>query len=491
MYNKYEKISSYFLVILMGITLLLLMCLGFYNHPTGDDYYYGTAVRRVIEENGSVLQMLSAAAKGVAEQYYCWQGTYSAMFLMHIPPNVFGENGYKLVTTIILSLYAGGVFYLLQPIVCTILKGSKYMWCAVSSVFVILTIQTVPFKGESFFWYNGSMYYTGYFSLALYFFGFMCKYLLTNKKSYLPALCFGAVFLAGGNYVSLLPTMLITLTIVVYLIKKASPKAWKIALIALLMIIGFFISATAPGNQVRGEGSIGNMSAVKAICVSVWQSMSYLEAWIDRWWLMTVIVLTPFFWQTYKNIDFSFPLPGVVVGFVHGVFCSMSCPTFYAQGSTGAARVVAIVYYGFMISTLLNYYYLLGYFYQWWKERGVIKQISLSEKKNSTGKMVPQILAVCVMLFLFGGQVYSGEFKKCSSIQALRLLKNGEAVAYEYEYRERLKVLQDETVRDVVFKPYEHQPAMLFVGDFTGDVNNPNNIEIANYFRKNSIKVDY
>ena len=489
MYKRYEKTICFCLMGLMSVSLLILMYLGFYNHPTGDDYYYGVAARQAFAETGSVWQMFLAAAKGVADQYVRWQGTYSAMFFMHLPPNVFAEGGYKLVTILILSIYTGGVFYLLKPILCTVLKGSTSMWCAISAAFVLLTIQTVPFKGESFFWYNGSMYYTGYFAITLFFFGAMCRYLISRHKYYLPILMFLAVFLAGGNYVSLLPAILITVTVAAVLMKKHSRKAWGIGVVAVLMLIGLMVSAAAPGNQVRGEGSIGNMSAWRAIALSIWQSVSYLEAWIDRWWLMTVILLTPFFWQSYKKIPFTFPLPVLAVGFIHGIACSMSCPTFYAQGNTGPARVMAIVYYGFMLSTLVNYYYVLGWFYQWWKVRVTVQAASVGEKRGLR-VWTPQIAATAVVLFLFAGQIYAGEFANCSSVQAAEVLLSGEAAAYEMEYRERLKVLCDDSVKDVVFKPYEHQPAMLYVGDFTPDAENENNVEIAKYFHKESIKVD-
>lgn len=480
MYERYEKISCYILMGLMCISLLLLMYLGLYNHPTGDDYYYAVTTRHALEETGSIWQVLRAALKGVTDQYMIWQGTYSAMFLMHLPPNLFGEAGYKLVTTIILSLYTGGVFYLFKPILCNMLKGSKYMWCAVSATFVLLTIQTVPFKGESFFWYNGSMYYTGYLAITFFFFGVMCRYLISDRKYYLPILMFLAVFLAGGNYVSLLPAILTAAAIGDGLFRKRSKKAKGIALVVILMLGGLVVSALAPGNQVRGEGSVGNMPAVKAVVLSLWQSVSYLRAWINEWWLMAAILLTPFFWQTYKKIAFRFPMPLLVMGFIHGIFCSMSCPTFYAQGSTGPARVVAIVYYGFMLSTLINYYYLLGYVHRWWQTR--------SHKWN---KKVLLPTASAVWIILLALQVYTGELANCSSVVAARLLLNGEAAAYEQEYQERLVVLQDTSVRDVVFLPYTHQPEMLYVGDFTQDVTNENNVEIAKYFHKDSIKVDF
>ncbi|MBQ4536631.1 MAG: hypothetical protein II994_03310 [Lachnospiraceae bacterium] len=486
MYKKYEKAGSIFCGLLMCISLVLLMVVGFYNHATGDDYYYAAVTRHVFAETGSLWQTFLAAAQGVAEKYMDWQGTYSGMFLMYLPPNVFGEECYKLVTTVLLLIYTACVFYFWKPLCCKLLQGSKAMWCMVSAVFVLLTVQTVPFIGESFFWYNGSMYYTGFFAVTLFFFGLMSRYLLGQdgrKESRQPFRVAGmallAIFLAGGNYVSLLPTIIITVTIAAVLFYKRSPKAKWIALVALFLILGLIVSAAAPGNQVRQETSWG-ISAPKAIAKSLLQGLSYLGAWLNLWWLLAATVLTPVFWNSYKHLEFRFRYPVIVLGYAYGVFCSMSCPTFYAMNSTGPARALAIVYYGFMLFTIAGYYYGLGYVHRVLTER---------KKTMAEDRVCMGCLGISAMLLVV--LAITGNLTQCNSVTAVKLLQSGEAAAYEAEFQERLLVLYDETVQDVVFEPYRNQPAMLFVGDFTGDVENVNNIRIAEYFKKNSIRVDY
>jgi hypothetical protein len=486
MYERYEKICAIILTLAMTVSLCVVIYLGRYNHPTGDDYYYGVETSKVWSETGNIALTFKEAAKGVAYQYENWQGTYSAMFLMYLAPNIFGENAYKLVTAVILLLYAFSVFYLCRPFIRTLLSGTFGMWCAVSSAFIILTIQTVPFKGESMFWYNGSMYYTGYFAVTLIFFGMLARYLITGRKLYLPFMAIIAVFLAGGNYVSLLPALLLCILITAALILKRSDKWVPVGIVTLLMLIGLIISAAAPGNQMR-ESSLWEMSAKDAIVKSLLQGISYMEAWIDKWWIMTVIVITPFFWNTYKNIRLKFNYPLLVTAFIYGLFCSMGCPTFYAMNSTGPARVLAIVYYGFMLFSLAGYYYLLGYLYRWCEK----VNISFSADTAKNYRYAPQLLAAALFLYLLFMQIYSGELRECTSYKALNLLRSGEAAAYEQEYQERLEILRDNTVKDVVFTPYVNQPEMLFVGDFQGAADNENNQKVAEYFNKNSVMVQY
>lgn len=58
------------------------------------------------------------------------------------------------------------------------------------------------------YWYNGSMYYTGFFAVTLFFLGTLLRYLYNGKKILMLPLLLFAIFLGGGNYVSLLPCML-------------------------------------------------------------------------------------------------------------------------------------------------------------------------------------------------------------------------------------------------------------------------------------------
>ncbi len=70
-------------------------------------------------------------------------------------------------------------------------------------------------------------------------------------------------------------------------------------------------------------------------------------------------------------------------------------------------------------------------------------------------------------------------------------MARGEAAAYEEEYQQRLRILRDDSVRDVVFVPYENRPDMLYVGDFDGDPDHETNRMAAQYFGKSSICVKW
>ena len=484
--SKTEKLTAYILLCIMIVSLLPVMYLGRYNHPTGDDYYYGAETKIVWEETGSVLKTVEEAARGAAYQYGIWQGTYSAMFLMYLPPNLFGEGAYHLVTPVILMLLVGGIFYLMKPIVCGLLKGTTNLWLIISSLLTLLCVQTVPSQGESFFWYNGSMYYTGFYAMTLFFLGLALRYMAAPKRRYIFLMSVLALFLAGGNYVSLLPALLIVCMLTAFLLWKHLPGARGMAVVGLLLLAGFFINILAPGNQVRKDG-MWSIPAWKAILKSLLQGIRYACSWTGIWVALALLIATPFLWKTVSQINFRFPYPVLVIGFAYGVFCSMSCPTFYTMNSTGPARVVAIVYYAFLFFLFLSYFYLLGYVCQVIKRRQRLS-VFFQTMANSFAVKGAVMALFCLLAAV---QILSGKVTQSTSGKAIRLLASGEAAAYEREYQERLRILEDDTVKDVVFQPYVSQPEMLYVGDFVGDAQDVTNQKVAKYFHKYTVCVEY
>lgn len=481
MYKRIERLAAFLLLAVLVISLLPVMYLGRYNHPTGDDYYYTAETHEVWKGTGSVAAAMVEAARGVGRDYQTWQGTYSAMFFMRLAPNVFSGAAYQYVTAVLLLLLAGGIFFLLRPLICEGLQASGYWWVILSSLLSLVCIQTVPSQGETFFWYNGSMYYTGYFAVTLFFFGLVIRYLIKPRWYFIPGLLLLAFLLAGGNYVSLLPAILLMVCLaLVLLYQHKYHKFWVIAGITVVFLIGLGISILAPGNAVRQE-NLWKIPAWKAVLKSLLQGIRYLWAWLGSWWWMAAAFAAPFFLKSYQRISWSFRYPVPVIGLAYGIFCSMSCPTFYSMNSTGPARVVSIVYYGFVLTTFFCFYYLLGY---------LCRKINCFMENRAFFKTITVMTPFIVLVLLFY-QCLSGNILNCTTVKAVRELVSGEARAYGQEYEERLALLKDDAVTDVILPPFEHTPDMLYVGDLLDDPEAPENQKTAQFYGKNSVIVDW
>ena len=245
------------------------------------------------------------------------------------------------------------------------------------------------------------------------------------------------------------------------------------------MFAGFIVSAAAPGNRMR-QTEMWKIPAWKAVLKSLLQCINYITAWTGVWYIIFLILITPILWKYLKKCSFRFRYPVLIVGFLYGLFCSMSCPTFYTMNSTGPARVVSIVYYGYILFFFFTYCYLLGYFQK-------IREKKIKTASNT--KISAARFSVAGILILFALQVISGNLYTLTTAKAVHLLSSGEAKAYEKEYQERMNILLDDTVQDAVLPAYQHRPDMLYVGDFSSDLQSPLNQSAAAYFHKKSILV--
>ena len=483
MKNKINQCKPYIFLAVLLLGLIPLIWLGHYSYPTGDDYYYGVEAHLAWQQTGSLAKAFAAACGGVAETYQTWQGTYSALLLMYLPPNLFSNTAYHLVPLVILLLLCGSIFYLLYPLFCRFLPGTRGEWLTVSSLLSILCVQTVAFQSDSFYWYNGSMYYTGFFAVTLFFFGTLFRYLYDGKKILLLPLLLLAVFLGGGNYVSLLPCMLLLLTITFLLLLQKNKRALPCGIVSAVLLLSFGVSAIAPGNHVRQDG-MWKIPAWKAIAKSLLQGIRYTFAWAGLWWLLAALFLLPVFWHILKQKNGSFfSHPLLFTGYAYGLFCSMSCPLFYTMNSTGPGRAVAIVYYTFLLTSFAVFFYLLGFLA--WKR----SQRAAAESKTAVGKWAVARYLVIGGLLL--GILFTGLWQEVSVVKAVKVLANGEAAAYAAEYEERMVLLNDPEITDIVLTPFKHQPALIYTGDLPGDPADPTNEKVAQYFGKKSVSVDY
>lgn len=388
------------------------------------------------------------------------------------------------MTFVILLLLCGGIFYLLCPLFRRFLPGTCGEWITVSSILSFLCIQTVEFQSDSFYWYNGSMYYTGFFAVTLFFLGTLFRYLDNGKRILLLPLLLFAVFLGGGNYVSLLPCMLLSVTITLLLLLQKNKKAYICGITSVVLLLSFAVSAMAPGNHVRQSG-MWKIPAWKAIAKCLLQGIRYTFAWTGLWWVLAALLLLPVFLRILqkKNGAF-FSHPILFTGYAYGLFCSMSCPLFYTMNSTGPGRAVAIVYYMFLLISFTVFFYWIGFVVLKMQARpNPPERIEVSGKLNTA-----RYLAMAVLLFSI---LCTGLWQETSAMKAIRVLTDGEAAAYAAEYEDRLLLLNDPEVTDVILTPFTHQPALIYTGDLPGDPEDPTSRKVAQYFQKTSLYVNY
>ena len=479
-----DRLAAILLTVLFVLQIIPILYLGRFNHPTSDDFKYGAYSHTAWQETGSLAAVVEAAAKGVAEDYRTWQGSYSALFLMRLEPTVFGEKYYGLVPFIMLGLLTAGTLYFMRTLCKVVLRSGTLHYISMSMLILSFCVQFSPVASEQFFWYNSSVYYNAFHALLLFYLGWLVRFGYQGKKRYIVYMAAGGFLIGGGNYVTALFLVVSHATALGLLwFVKRRKEFWAVLFLWLEFLACFAISAAAPGNGIRGA-EIAGYGAVSSIIRSLLQGVRYYMAWLDKWWLLGALIMLPMMLGLIRKTSFQFPWPGFVLLYLYGAFSAMSCPTFYALGSTGPGRIINIIYDSFLVVSYIQTFYLLGYICRRWKD-AVTDAPKQKERLRRLFVTLYNgaVVSLCMSLLL------AGNILDMTTVTACKVWVKGEGKQYDLEYRERLAVLEDETVTDVVFAPYTVEPELVFIADGTEDPSFVNNREWADFYGKNSLVI--
>ena len=470
-------------IVLLVFSLIPIMWVSIYNHPTGDDIFYGLEAHQAWEESGSVMQTLVAATKGVVSDYYRWQGTFVALLIMRLQPTVFGESWYILTPFIVVGLLLGGFLYALTKVAKYILPMDKWDIFAIWSVVSFVMIQWVHVVGEAFYWFNGAVYYSGFWGVMLFGIGIVIEWCNTQKKHYVPLLFCVAIMIGGSNYITLLLSLILLTITFLFLLWRKRGSGLVIGLSNIILLVCLVISAMAPGNEFRRASIYASLSVPAAIVASLSQGFAYIDAWASGWWLLGIVFLLPTMIHIIVRSKYSFAHPGIVVSFLYGIFCAMQCPTMYAEASTGPGRVLNVIWYGMVLFSYLAIFYILGWIY---------RKLRVDILTNKKAMLETWIFVVTIFLVVQCGiGLKNDSIKNMTTMKAVSDLTSGRAKAYDVEYRERLEVLKNSEDMDIVFSEYVHKPKTVYVGDYSSDVMQGSNVHLAKWYNKNSVRVEY
>lgn len=473
------KVIAVLLMVALVLSLIPLFAISFYNRPAADDYSFGILTVHTWKETKSVFQTILTAFSQVKKTYFDWQGTFSAIFLFAIQPGVFGEQYYFITTFLLLGSFVISTFYFLFVICRYYVKTDYSSWMIVSVCVLMPSIQLVYSARESFFWYNGGIYYTFYYSLFLILFGMLLKIGARKKIGVIQWILTGflAIVIGGGNYTTALVASILLFCLAVLITWKKNPAKMIVWMTFFLLVIGLGISAVAPGNAVRAASpDIKPMSPPEAIVYSFYYAAKKIGEWTNLLFVTVLVSTIPLMWKMAKPCKYSFRYPVLVLLFSFCVFASQMTPPLYAIGTIGAERQIDIYYYAFVLLCFCNLFYCVGW---------------LCRRLNWNGKSEPGYsisFIVILFCFLWAGSL-AANYKGMSSISAYRSIQSGKAQAYASEMDERLIMYHDPLIKDVVVKPLSVIPGVLKPDSVQSDSTNWQNVAIADFYDKDSVSL--
>ena len=497
--NKTKCIKNPITTKRAAIVLIIILLLSFvpiiihsgYAFPAADDFSYGSAVHNAVKGGASFAEIIQVAAEQTAHMYDAWQGSFAAVFLMAFQPAVFGEEFYFLTTVIMLLSLVGGMLLFLRELLMKWLKADRWQYAVVSSVMIIMTVHFCYDPVESFYWYNGAVYYLFFYSLSLVLAAAVMAALrcerLIPRISLTAAAAVLCSVIGAGNYSTALCTAVILTVITLMLAIKRDKRAVITGIVLLVGLVTLFISITAPGNSVRQmqtDGFDPIVSVLLSLCLGGYICVNAVTVPV----LIGFACITPILYRLAEKSAFSFKHPFIFSVLSFGIMCSQCTPPLYGLGISIPERLLNIIYFSIYILLLLNIYVWCGH-------------ISHRAEKLSTQKLSKLIsenstMVFVVALFLFfvtsvgacritkgdnGVKVEGLPF----GVQAVYELVTGEAEAYRKVNMERLEILRDDELSDVVLPEHTVKPKLLYFNDPSDEKNSA----IAGYYDKHTVVV--
>lgn len=453
MNKKQLKIVTGVAISILIISIIPMLWISQYLHPFADDYVFGAEVYKIWNETHSFSACIQTAWSVAMTMYHTWQGTYSACFLMALQPGVFGH--YWLGTFILISCLMTSTYTLLYMVMRKLLRSSKLEYLFVSTLFVLMTIQFTWSYYDAFYWYNGAMYYTLFYSISLFLASLLIGYQLNCSK--LRKALIGAtsivlsIIIAGGNFVSGLGMGAILFAAI--LIMKKEQKRWPCLYMAILTIysIAFLFSVLAPGNAFRQVTIESKPNAIIAFFIAIGKSFDFLSESINIIQILMLMLLMPTLAKMASHSRFKFSHPWLCILITITLYSSFFFAHSYAMGTRGPGRVQNIYSYILLWLICTNIYYLSGAIQRKAEAKAplssaIVDFVTASKKKYANSLLYAPYCAIVILIL-------SVSLKERTTNRTVSLMLKGTAMKFDKEMKARELTLKTNSQNIITLKP--------------------------------------
>ena len=482
---NYKKRQTYFLWtvnILVMLSMVSLIMLSFYDHPSADDYSYARLTGTAWRTTRNLFAVLGAAVETAIQEWYSWQGPFTSGFFMSLQPALFGEQYYRITGILFVGLITICNLIFFDYILHKRLKCDRLPSMTIGMVASFLMLHYMPLASEGIYWFCGAVHYTLFFAATEILLCLLISLLKPqSRKADVIFVILASVlgfFLSGGNQMAAFSALLLTFGICVFcMVLKKKSYVIKTGIIFVFQVAGFLLSAFSPGSQRRSTSIGADLGIVGSIAASIQCGLEKINEWMGLEIIICVAILLPVIYDMSKKVKeqtgFQFKLPLLVFAESVGYLCALFCPTFYALGVEGPKRLLNGIYFIFIILLFLNVFYLCGW---------IQSKIHFDKKM---GYSISWILFSLVLIF--GG--FLGNRKDTNGYLAYKSVSSGEAGLYSQQADARYNYLLNCEGQDVVVDRYDVYPYLLYVEEVTGDSNYFINQMVRSYFNLNSIVI--
>ena len=465
-----KRILAIALLVMLVVSLLPLYTAARYSYAGVDDYRYGRTTHAVWTSTYSVFETVAEAGRVAAATYTDWQGSIAAIFLMSLHPGVFGDHIYGLSTVLLLTALVLCVLYFVQTACRHIFRAETDDSFIVACIAAICCVQFVPSPVESYYWFNGGVYYTFFFSLSLFAAAILIRRTRQRNAWQCAVLVITALLLGFGN---LITGLLCCVLLALYAASTGLLHRRDLFLWVLLAVlaVAFACNVFSPGNGVRqAENAEKAKDVLPAVFSAVQDAFVYIVQWLQTPALFVCLLPVPLLWQMAERSQLQFRFPILVSVASVLLLAAGFTPNEYALGFPGEARIVDIQYYMFVLLLLLNVLWYTG----WVRRRCRISVRGL--RIVAVTVVSAAAIAACTITI---------HTRNSATASAILLQTSGKAQSYAAVWERRLAILRNPTETNVVLPKLSQQPPLLCMVDLASTQSDPfyfYNEQVAAYF---------
>ena len=468
------------LFILVGL-LVLIFWMGKYSFRQVDDFAYAH-VESVWLETHSVLKTMVGELSQTIENWKTWQGLYFGDWIYFVLLAIFGREGYFVSSYLTVMCLVCAELYAGKTILCDIMEGTRTESYIVTIPLILLQLMFLPSAAEGIYWMCAAVHYTMALGIEIFTVALLFRLLFLKTDSARLWMKIGIVFLlfalAGCNFVTSLNMVCIYGLLIIYAWIKKKKERLFLTIGYLWFLIWFMISVISPGNMNRQLSSGEGLGALQAILRSFVEAGKYLT----DWWILPVTLIMLAVMPMLRRIALrktrSFRMPLLFSALSFCVYASQFTPNLYALGQIGAYRVQNIYRLTLYILLFANEGYWIGYLVRFQKDKA--KNRSAVPFGNVLFAIIAVLVIAPIMLFHYGDTV--------TAVSAYKSLRSGQAKRYYQENQERIALMESDE-QDIVLEPFSAPPYLLHFGDLQVDAASWENVAYAQYFGKNTVRI--
>lgn len=477
--EKKQKLFLWSMIAFFAVTIVPLLAISWYDHPSADDYAYAVDTYRVWRSTGNLFSVLKEAVKTSADYWNHWQGLYTSAFLLALEPGLFGEQYYRVTGFLTIGTVVIGNLAFCGFLLHRKFGETKLTAAAFGMALSFLMLHFMPSAAEGLYWYNGAMNYTFFYGILLLL---LCAVLALCEEQKLFAAArrllfavFLAVVLSGGNHVTAFTGLLaVSLILGCCVIFRKKSFSLRVGIVLFFEAVGFCVNILSPGTKVRADA----FEQTGGIVSTLWNALRYLlgqmNDWIGLALIVVLVLLLPSMHGCVKRLrmekNFHFRCPLAVFVASVGLLTAMCCPSYYAMGAIGAGRLVNVIYFAFVLLVFVNAFYVCG----WVDETFQIARMQQTVQWSVT-----------VAVLCFGMVV--GCCDRAAGFIALSSIRSGEALAYSMEADARYNLYLESEGQDVEVAAFSFYPRLLYYEDITQDPSDWRNCQVEEYFGLKSV----